>query len=73
MQYQQMGTTQAQNIASYQQLFMQHAALAEHYTRQMMAFASNSSSYYRYAELVYFHKSRAIRYKGLFSATPFIQ
>ncbi|HWT77121.1 MAG TPA: hypothetical protein VN258_20665 [Mobilitalea sp.] len=52
----------------YQQLFLQHEAFAEHYARQKMANAANDTAYYQYAELEYYHKSRALHYKGLFSA-----
>jgi len=33
-----------------------------------MATAANSQKYYKYAELEYFHKSKALHYKGLFKA-----
>lgn len=57
------------NDESYnQQKFLEHAAFSEHYTRLKIANATNSQEYYRYAELEYFHKSRALYYKGLFSA-----
>jgi hypothetical protein len=54
----------------YKQKFQEHAALSEHYARQKMANASNAQAYYRYAELEYFHKSRALHYKGFFMAQP---
>lgn len=56
------------NIQYYQQKFLEHAAFSEHYARVKMANASNHDLYYKYAELEYFHKSRALHYKGLFSA-----
>lgn len=52
----------------YHQKFLEHAAFSEHYARQKMATAANATNYYMYAELEYYHKSRAIHYKGLFSA-----
>lgn len=52
----------------YQQKFLEHAAFAEHFARLKMANASNSQEYYKYAELEYFHKSRALHYKGFFKA-----
>lgn len=52
----------------YQQKFLQHAAFSEHFARLKMANAGNSQEYYKYAELEYFHKSRALHYKGLFTA-----
>ncbi|MDF2943486.1 MAG: hypothetical protein K0S01_2344 [Herbinix sp.] len=51
-----------------QQKFLEHAAFSEHFARQKMANASDDKAYYQYAELEYFHKSRALHYKGLFSA-----
>ncbi|PKM50422.1 MAG: hypothetical protein CVV02_11630 [Firmicutes bacterium HGW-Firmicutes-7] len=57
------------NERYYQQKFLEHAAFSEHYARLKMANAANSIDYYRYAELEYFNKSRALHYKGLFKAT----
>lgn len=51
-----------------QQKFLEHAAFSEHFARLKMANAGNDQEYYRYAELEYFHKSRALHYKGLFMA-----
>lgn len=51
-----------------QQKFLEHAAFSEHYARLKMANASNPEEYYKYAELEYFNRSRALHYKGLFSA-----
>jgi len=56
------------NERYYQQKFLEHAAFSEHYSRLKMANAGNSQEYYRYAELEYFHKSRALHYKGFFHA-----
>lgn len=67
-QPQQMPVGQQSTIQSAQQNYLQHAALADHYERQRMINASNSIAYYRYAELQYFHKSRAYFFKGQFSA-----
>lgn len=61
---------QAQIVA--QQNFLKHAALDLHYERQKMANANNHELYYRYAELQYYHKSRAFYYKSYFSATAFL-
>jgi len=47
---------------------LEHAAFSEHFARQKMANANNDREYYQFAELEYFHKSRALHYKGLFSA-----
>ena len=61
----------SQNIYNeeyYKKKFQEHAALSEHYARQKMANASNSNLYYRFAELEYFHKSRALHYKSFFMA-----
>jgi hypothetical protein len=60
---------QNENISFYQQKFLEHEAFAEHYKRQKMANAGNDTAYYQFAELEYFHKSRALHYKGLFSAS----
>ena len=57
------------NQFAAQHNFLKHAALAEHYKRLKIANAGNSSAYYRYAELQYFHKARALHFKGYFSAT----
>lgn len=54
----------------YKKKFQEHAALSEHYARQKMANAGNSQAYYKYAEMEYFHKSRALHYKGYFMAQP---
>jgi hypothetical protein len=62
-----------QNVYSeeyYKKKFQDHAALSEHYARQKMVNASNSQAYYKYAELEYFHKSRALHYKAYFMAQP---
>lgn len=56
----------------YQQKFLEHAAFTEHYARLKMANAGNDQEYYKYAELEYFNKSRALHYKGLFSAASTI-
>lgn len=56
------------NEEYYKKKFQEHAALSEHYARQKMANAGNSNAYYRFAELEYFHKSRAMRYKSFFMA-----
>lgn len=56
------------NLQYYHQKFLEHAAFSEHYARLKMANANNHHLYYRYAELEYYHKSRALHYKGLFSA-----
>ncbi|MCX7708804.1 MAG: hypothetical protein N2484_03025 [Clostridia bacterium] len=56
------------NEEYYKRRFQEHAALSEHYARQKMANAGNSQLYYRFAELEYFHKSRAMHYKGFFHA-----
>ncbi|RKD28859.1 hypothetical protein BET03_07175 [Thermohalobacter berrensis] len=56
------------NVRYYQEKFLQHAAFSEHYARMKMANADKHDLYYKYAELEYYHKSRAIHYKGLFSA-----
>lgn len=60
---------QVYTIQVAQQFFLKHAALAEHYERLKIANANNDSAYYRYAELQYYHKSRAMHFKGFFSAT----
>jgi hypothetical protein len=52
----------------YKQRFLAHAALSEHYARQKYANASNDRLYYQFAELEYYHKSRALHYKGFFAA-----
>ncbi len=67
--YRQMLVQQPNSVQEAQQNFFQHTALAEHYERQRMAYASNSAMYYKYAELQYFHKSRALYFKSFFSAT----
>jgi hypothetical protein len=67
-QPQQIPYGQQSMIQSAQQNYLHHAALADHYERQRMINASNSIEYYRYAELQYFHKSRAFFFKGQFSA-----
>lgn len=51
-----------------QQEFLENAAFSEHYARLKMENAGNHEAYYRYAELEYYHKSRALHFKGLFSA-----
>lgn len=56
------------NIRYNQQKFLEHAPFAEHYARMKIVNASNHNLYYRYAELEYFHRSKANHYKGLFSA-----
>ena len=56
------------NEKYYQQKFLEHAAYAEHFARLKAANAANSFDYYRYAELEYFHRSRALHFKGLFKA-----
>lgn len=62
-------TSQPYTIPSAQQNYLHHAALTDHYERLKMASAGNSAEYYRYAELQYFNKSRAIHFKAYFSAT----
>ncbi|MBM7865283.1 hypothetical protein GTO89_00685 [Heliobacterium gestii] len=59
--------------AYYKQKFLEHAALSEHYARQKMAYAANAQAYYRFAALEYFHKSRALYYKGFFMADTTIE
>jgi hypothetical protein len=72
-QYRQMGYSQQQmDVHEAQFQFLRHAAIAEHYERLKMANADNHDAYYKYAELQYYHKSRAIHYKGRFSAAAFI-
>ncbi|MEX2415803.1 MAG: hypothetical protein WD424_06640 [Paenibacillaceae bacterium] len=71
-QYRQMPYDQAYTTQFAQQNFLKYAALAEHYERLKIANASNSVAYYHYAELQYFHKSRAIHFKGYFSAASLI-
>lgn len=68
--YRQMPQTYTVQYA--QQNYLQHAALSDHYERLRMASAGNSANYYHYAELQYFHKSRAIHFKGHFHATSAI-
>jgi len=63
----QMPQTYTPEVA--RQHYLQHAALADHYERLKMASADDHAAYYRYAELQYFHKSRAFHFKGYFSAT----
>jgi hypothetical protein len=70
--YGQMMNTQQMPVQQAQQEFLRHAALAEHYERLKMAHAGNDQAFYKYAELQYFHKSRAHHYKGQFSATAFM-
>lgn len=65
--YRQM--PQQYTIPFAQQSYLQHSALTDHYERLKMSSAGNSTAYYHYAELQYFHKSRAIHFKGYFSAT----
>ncbi|MDF2589823.1 MAG: hypothetical protein K0S41_3664 [Anaerocolumna sp.] len=57
-----------QNEDYYKQKFLQHAALSEHYARQKQANAGDSMLYYQFAELEYYHKSRALHYKAFFAA-----
>ncbi|WP_408008986.1 hypothetical protein ACJROX_01185 [Pseudalkalibacillus sp. A8] len=64
-----MQVQQPNSVQEAQQSFLRHAALAEHYERHKMAYANNSTMYYKYAELQYFHKSRALYFKSFFSAT----
>ncbi|MDF2539890.1 MAG: hypothetical protein K0S76_2911, partial [Herbinix sp.] len=59
---------QNHSVSYYQQKFLEHASFSEHYARQKMANAADAAQYYQFAELEYFHKSRALHYKGLFSA-----
>ena len=66
--YNNMQRQQISNERYYQQKFLEHAAFSEHFARLKMANAANPQEYYRFAELEYFHKSRALHYKGLFSA-----
>lgn len=62
-------TSGPQYSAQYaQQQYLQHSALTDHYERLRMASAGNSVEYYRYAELQYYHKSRAFHFKAHFSA-----
>lgn len=60
----------AYNEEYFKKKFQEHAALSEHYARQKIMNASNSQAYYKYAELEYFHKSRALHYKAFFMAQP---
>lgn len=71
-QNRQIPSYQPLTIEMAQQNFLKHAALAEHYERLKIASADDSAAYYRYAELQYYHKSRAIHFKGYFSAAGFI-
>ena len=57
----------------YQQKFLEHCSFSEHYKRLKMENASNQTDYYRYAELEYYHRYRAIHYKGLFSAASTVK
>ncbi|MEW9670542.1 hypothetical protein [Ammoniphilus sp. 3BR4] len=70
---QQMPYEQGYTVQVAQQNFLKHAALAEHYERLKIANAGNSTAYYRYAELQYYHKSRAIHFKGYFSAASWME
>lgn len=61
---------QQNTILQYnQQMFLEHAAFAAHFERLKTANAANDVDYYMYAELEYYHRSRAFHYKGLFSAS----
>ncbi|MEW9502163.1 hypothetical protein [Jeotgalibacillus marinus] len=71
--WRQMPTDQLNTIQSAQQNFLMHSALDMHYERLKMAYANNHSEYYRYAELQYYHKSRAFHFKSYFSAESLIQ
>ncbi|WP_221569068.1 hypothetical protein [Alkalihalobacillus sp. TS-13] len=70
--YRQMQSQQPKSVQEAQQQFLKHAALAEHYERHKIAYAGNSTAYYKYAELQYFHKSRALYFKSFFSATSLL-
>ncbi|WP_050182897.1 hypothetical protein [Domibacillus robiginosus] len=59
-------------IRHAQQNFLKHAALELHYERLKMANAHDHQQYYRYAELQYFHKSKALHFKSQFSAASFM-
>ncbi|RBW68798.1 hypothetical protein [Bacillus taeanensis] len=70
--YRQMAYMSSYTTEQAAQNFLKHAALAEHYKRLKTANANDHSAYYRYAELQYYHKSRAIHFKGYFSAASFM-
>ncbi|MEM1505572.1 hypothetical protein RG959_19395 [Domibacillus sp. 8LH] len=68
----QLSSEQLNTIRFAQQNFLKHAALELHYERLKLANASDHQKYYQYAELQYFHKSRALHFKGQFSAASFM-
>lgn len=60
------------NFQFNQQKFLEHAAFAEHFARLKIANADNEGDYYMFAELEYYHRSRALHYKGMFNAVTTI-
>lgn len=68
----QLSSEQLNTIRFAHKNFLKHAALELHYERLKLANASDHQKYYQYAELQYFHKSRALHFKGQFSAASFM-
>lgn len=51
-----------------QQKYVEHSSLSDHFERLKTVYANNPQWYYKYAELQYFHKSRAFYYRNFFMA-----